>query len=151
VKLMKIWVDADAAPRATREILVRAAVRREVNVVLVANGWLQKPDVARVEVVLVAPGADVADDHIAENIEAGELCITADIPLAARVVEKGARVITPYGKELTAEEVGEALSIREFHAELRDAGVQTGGPPPYNDGAKQKFANAVDRWITKNS
>ena len=144
-----IWVDADALPRAARDILARAALKREVDVTFVANGWFQKPDVARVEVVLVAPGEDVADDHIAEHIEAGELCITSDIPLAARAVDKGARVITPYGRELDEESVQEALSVRDFHTELRESGVQTGGPKPYDDGAKQKFANALDRWITK--
>lgn len=145
----RIWVDADAAPRLAKEILVRAAQKRGVSVILVANGWLQNPDVANVDVVLVAPGENVADDHIAEHIEPGELCITSDIPLASRVVERGAQVITAYGRELDAETVGEALSVRDFHAELREAGVQTSGPRPYDDQAKQRFANALDRWITK--
>ncbi len=147
---MTIWVDADALPRAARDILIRAAMRREVHVVFVANGWFQNPDVAGVEVVLVAPGADVADDHIAEHAAAGDLCITSDIPLAARAVERGAHVITPHGRDLDEETVGEALSLRDFHAELRDVGIQSKGPEPYDDGAKQRFANALDRWITKN-
>jgi uncharacterized protein YaiI (UPF0178 family) len=146
---MTIWVDADALPRAARDILVRAASRREVDVVFVANGWFDNPDVPRVDVALVAPGEDVADDHIVENIADGDLCITSDIPLAARVVECGARVVTPYGRELDESSVSEALSVRDFHSELREAGVQTKGPKPYDQGAKQKFANALDRWITK--
>lgn len=148
---MKIWVDADALPRAAREILIRASARREVAVTFVANGWFQNPDVPLIDVVLVAPGEDVADDHIADHIESGDLCITSDIPLASRVVEKGGHVITSYGKELDAANVEEALSIRNFNAELREAGVQTGGPKPYDDRAKQGFANALDRWITRNA
>lgn len=148
---MKIWLDADAAPRAVREILVRASVKRGVEMAFVANGWLENPRVPGIEVALVAPGEDVADDYIVEHIESGDLCITADIPLAARAVEKGAMVITPYGRVLDEDAVGEALSIRDFNAELREAGVQTGGPKPFGDGAKQQFANALDRWITKNS
>jgi len=144
-----IWVDADALPRAARAILVRAAMNRGVEVTFVANGWFQKPDAVRVDVVLVAPGADIADDHIVEHIEAGELCITSDIPLAARAVEKGAHVVTPYGRELDERTVGEALSVRDFHTELREMGVQTSGPKPYDEGAKEQFANALDRWITK--
>jgi len=146
---MKIWVDADAAPNEAKSILYRASYKRGVDVVLVANGWLQDPDLERVEVVLVRHGEDVADDYIVEHIEAGELCVTADIPLAARVVDKGAIAITPRGRELDEEAVGHALSLRDFHTELREAGVQTGGPAPYDDAAKQQFANALDRWITK--
>ena len=146
---MTIWVDADALPKAARIILAKAALNRDMHVVFVANGWFEKPDIARVDVVLVNPGEDVADDHIVEHIEAGELCITSDIPLAARAVEKGAKVITPYGRELDEESVREALSLRDFHTELREVGVQTAGPKPYDAGAKQKFANALDRWITR--
>ena len=144
-----IWVDADALPRAAREILVRASRTRDVDVTFVRNGWMEKPKSPRVEVILVSQGADIADDRIVEEIASGELCITADIPLAARVVEKGARVITPHGRELTEEDVREALSIRDFHTDLREQGVQTGGPSPYDDRVKQRFANALDRWITK--
>lgn len=144
-----IWIDADALPRAAHEILVRASLKREVDLTFVRNGWMARPKSPRAEVVLVSQGADVADDHIVEEIESGDLCITADIPLAARVVEKGARVITPYGRELTEADVREALSIRDFHTELREQGIQTKGQKPYDDGAKQKFANALDRWITK--
>lgn len=147
--MAKIWVDADALPRAAREILVRASVKREIEIVFVKNGWMDQPKSPRVEVVLVSQGPDVADDHIADEIESGDLCITADIPLAARVVEKGARVITPHGKELDETGIGEALSLRNFYTDLREQGVQTGGPAPYDDKVKQQFANSLDRWITK--
>jgi hypothetical protein len=146
-----ILVDADALPRAARDIIVRASGRCEIDVLFVANGWYEKPRAARVDVELVAPGEDVADDRIVELIEEGDLCITSDIPLAARVVEKGAYCITPRGRELTEETVGPALSVRDFHTELRDSGVQTGGPPPYDGKAREKFANALDRWLTKNA
>ncbi|MFU8804804.1 MAG: YaiI/YqxD family protein [Bradymonadaceae bacterium] len=147
---MTIWVDADALPRPVKEILVKASVKRGVDVVLVANQWMPKPRSARVEVVTVSAGADIADDYIAENCEAGDLVITADVPLAARVVEKDAMVITPYGKILDEENVREHLSIRDFSADLRDAGVDTGGPPPYGQQQRQAFANALDRWLTQN-
>ena len=146
---MTIWVDADATPGAVTEILVRASLKREVDVVLVANRWLPQPRSHRVSTVTVAAGADVADDYIAEHCQAGDLVITADIPLAARVVDREAEVITAYGRELDADNVREALSVRDFKEELRDMGVMTGGPPPYGPSQKQAFANALDRWITR--
>ena len=146
---MTIWIDADATPRAVKKIIVRASLKRDVDVVLVANRWMRKPRSHRVSTVTVSAGQDVADDYIAEHCEAGDLVITADIPLAARVVERDAEVITPYGRELDEENVREALSIRDFNEELRDAGVMTGGPPPFGRTQKRDFANALDRWITR--
>jgi len=146
---MTIWVDADALPRAAREILVRASTRREVDTVFVANQWQPQPKSERATIVTVSAGSDVADDYIVEHCETGDLCITSDVPLAARLVENGVTVITTYGKELTEENVREALSLRDFHDELRTFGVQTSGPPPYDDVTRQRFANALDRWITK--
>jgi len=145
---MTIWVDADATPNAVKEILVRASWKREVDVVFVANRWMEKPKSSRATTVVVDAGADVADDHIAENCEAGDLVITADIPLAARVVDKKGEVLTPYGRVLEAENVREALSMRDFQEDLRGAGVTTGGPPPFGEAQKKAFANALDRWIT---
>lgn len=146
----KIFVDADALPRAARDIIVRASGRCEIDVLFVANGWYEKPRAKRVEVELVAPGEDVADDRIVELIGEGDLCITSDIPLAARVVEQGAYCITPRGRELTEQTVGPALSLRDFHTDLRDSGVQTGGPSAYDAKAREGFANALDRWLTQN-
>ena len=146
---MTIWIDADATPRAVRKILIRASLKRQVDVVLVANRWMRKPRSHRVSTVTVAAGADVADDYIADHCEAGDLVITADIPLAARVVERDAEVITPYGRELDEENVRQALSMRDFKEELRDSGIDTGGPPPFGAQQKQAFANALDRWITR--
>ncbi len=104
----------------------------------------------RVSSVQVPRGPDSADDHIAEACEAGDLVITADIPLAARAVEKGAMVIRPRGYVLDEENVQEALSMRDFSTELRDVGVSTSGPPPFGPNDRQRFANALDRWVTKN-
>jgi uncharacterized protein YaiI (UPF0178 family) len=146
---MTIWVDADAMPRAVKEVLYRAAQRRKTNIVLVANAYLQVPTDPHIRTVRVASGADVADDHIAEQCEKGDLVITADIPLAARVVEKGAQVIQPHGRVLDEENVGEVLSMRNFADELRSTGVDTGGPPPYSNAQKGKFSNALDRWLTR--
>lgn len=146
---MKIWVDADATPGAVKDILTKTSLNRDVDVTLVANHWLQKPKSWRVEVVTVPAGADVADDYIVEHCQSGDLVITADIPLAARVIEKGAEVITAYGRPLDAENVREALSMRDFNEELRNLGVMTGGPPPFGNEQKQAFANALDRFITR--
>ncbi|RDV36743.1 YaiI/YqxD family protein [Bradymonadaceae bacterium TMQ3] len=146
---MTIWVDADAAPGAVKDILTKASLTRGVDVMLVANRWLPKPRAARVQTVVVPAGADVADDYIVEHCEAGDLVITADIPLADRVIERGCEVITAYGRALDADNVREALSLRDFKEELRDLGVMTGGPPPYGQSQKQAFANALDRWITR--
>ncbi|MEZ4462709.1 MAG: YaiI/YqxD family protein [bacterium] len=144
-----IWVDADAAPRVVREVLLKAADKREVKTIFVANRWMEDPKSAFATAYVVGQGQDVADDYIAENCVAGDLCITADIPLAARVVDKGGDVITPRGRDLDKDNVTEALSLRDFHDELRNSGVQTGGPAPFDDKAKQLFANALDRWITR--
>ena len=147
---MTIWVDADALPRAVREVLLRAAQRRKISIVLVANRWIEKPKSNWVSTVQVPPGADVADDHIAENCTSEDLVITADVPLAARAVENGSTVITPYGRPLDADNVREALSIRDFHEDLRSSGVMTKGPPPFGQKEVQLFSNALDRWITRN-
>ena len=145
---MTIWVDADAAPNACKDILVRASRRCEVDVVLVANHWIDKPKAARVTVQGVGLGADAADDYIVEQCEEGDLVVTFDIPLAARAVEQGAVVITPHGKELDESNVRERLSRRNFAHKLREMGVQTGGPSAFGASQKQAFANALDRWLT---
>lgn len=145
----KVWVDADALPGVVRDLLVRASIKRELDVVLVANRWMPQPKSAWIEIVTVSAGADVADDYIVEQCRDGDLVVTFDIPLASRAVEEGAQVVTPHGNVLDASNVSEALSYRDFSQELRDMGVQTGGPSPFSDQNKQAFANALDRWITK--
>lgn len=147
---MKLWIDADAAPRDVKEIVFRAAKRLELEAILVANQRLYvPPGNPFVTAVRVEGGPDVADLHIVENAEAGDLAITADIPLAAALVEKEVQVIDPRGEELTSENVGERLSIRNFMDDLRSTGVETGGPAPYGKREKQAFAAALDRVLTR--
>ena len=145
-----IWIDADAAPRACKDVLFRASQRRKVPLVLVANRWQQTPRSSRIRFVQVGKGFDVADDYIAEHCTAGDLVVTNDIPLAAQVIEKGARVLRPRGEELTEANVRQRLAMRDFKEELRASGVMTGGPPAYGDREKQRFSNALDRWLTRN-
>jgi len=143
-------VDADAAPRDVKDIVARAALRLELATVLVANQRLETPASNRfVTATRVQGGPDVADDYIAEQARPGDLAVTADIPLAARLVEKGVRVIDPRGAEYTPENVGERLSVRDFMDQLRSAGVETGGPAAYGQKEKQAFAAALDRALAE--
>jgi uncharacterized protein len=147
---MKIWVDADAAPGDVKTIVARAALRLEVDTVFVANHRVQTPaNNPWVTAERVAGGPDAADDHIAEHAEPGDVAITADIPLAARLVEGGVATIDPRGQQYTRENIGERLSIRDFMDDLRSTGVQTGGPAAYGTKEKQAFAAAFDRVLTK--
>jgi hypothetical protein len=147
---MKIWIDADAAPRDVKEIVFRAAKRLQIEAVMVANQRLQPPPGNPfVSAVRVEGGPDVADRHIAEHAEAGDLAVTADIPLAAALVEKQVRVLDPRGEEYSAENIGERLAVRDFMDGLRGAGVETGGARPYGDRDKQAFAAALDRVLTR--
>ena len=145
---MPIWVDADAMPREVKQLLIRAAQRRGVDVFMVANRPVDVGKSSRVCSIQDAQGADVADDYIVEHASPEDLVVTADIPLAARIVERGGLVLQPRGRILDAENVEEILSIRDFKEELRSGGVITGGPPPFDAAAKQRFANALDRWLT---
>lgn len=147
---MKLWIDADAAPRDVKEIVFRAATRLQLNTVLVANQRLQLPLGNRfVEAVRVDGGPDEADLYIAEHARAGDVAITADIPLAATLVQQQVRVIDPRGEEFTAENVGERLTVRDFMDGLRGAGVETGGARPYGPKDKQAFAATLDRVLTQ--
>lgn len=147
---MKIWIDADAAPNDVKEIVFRASARLGLDTALVANQRLSTPaNNPRVTSVLVAGGPDVADQHIIDQAAEGDLAITADIPLAARLVDKGVLVLDPRGDRYTEANVRERLSIRDFMDSLRSSGVETGGPKPYDRQAKQDFANALDRLLTE--
>lgn len=146
---MMIWVDADAAPRDVKEIVARAARRLSLKVVMVANRRLGTPqDNPFISTVWVSGGPDAADQHIAEHAEPGDVAITADIPLAALLVEKHVVVIDPRGERHTAETVRERLSMRDFMDSLRGAGVETGGARPYGAREKQAFAASLDRTLT---
>jgi uncharacterized protein len=147
---MKLWIDADAAPRDVKDICLRASERLRLDTVFVANQRLQlSPGYAHVSAVRVDGGPDVADRYIAEHAAAGDVAVTADIPLAALLVPKGVVVIDPRGEEYTTESIGERLSVRDFMDGLRGAGVETGGHAAYGPREKQAFANALDRALTR--
>lgn len=146
---MTIWVDADAVPTDVKEIVQRAARRREISTILVANKPVGIDDSPFISFVHVEAGADVADTYIVENGAPGDLCITADIPLAARLVDRGLTVIDPRGDEYSADSVGARLATRDFLASLRNTGIDLGGPPPFDRRARQRFAAAFDRLVTR--
>jgi uncharacterized protein YaiI (UPF0178 family) len=147
---LRIWVDADAAPRDVKELVFRAAKRLKVETVLVANQRLQAPaGNALVTAVRVDGGPDVADQYIAEHAEPGDLVVTQDIPLAALLVPRQIVVLDPRGEEHTADTIGERLSIRDFMDRVRLAGGVTGGPPPFDARDRQAFAGALDRALTR--
>jgi uncharacterized protein YaiI (UPF0178 family) len=146
---MKIWIDADACPRVIKEIVFRASERLDLPVLLVANKSLSKHDTRLVESIVVADGFDVADDYIAEHAAAEDLVITADIPLAARVVANGGVALDPRGELYTEENVGERLSMRDLMMELRGGGLVQGGPAQFNPSDRQLFASSLDRILTQ--
>jgi uncharacterized protein YaiI (UPF0178 family) len=147
---VRIWIDADAAPRDVKELVFRASKRLDIPAVLVANQRLQPPPGnPLVSFVWVPDGADVADQHIAQHADAGDLVVTQDIPLAALLVPKGVAVLDPRGEEHTADSIGERLSLRDFMEQARIDGMVTGGPAPYDARAKQAFAAALDRVLTR--
>ena len=147
---MKLWLDADAAPQPVKEVCFKASERLRLDTVLVANMRLPlPPGYAHLSAVRVDGGPDVADRYIAEHAEAGDVAVTADIPLAAILVPMGVVVIDPRGEEYTVESIGERLSVRNFMDGLRSTGVETGGHAPYGPREKQAFANALDRALTR--
>jgi len=146
---VKIWVDADACPRPVKEILYRAAQRRGIELVLVANQPLAVPRSPLIRSVTVPKGFDVADQSITAWAEPGDLVITADIPLAAAVVDKGVQAINPRGELYTRDNVRQHLSMRNFMDSLRGAGVQTGGPDAFSQRDRQEFANQLDRLLAR--
>jgi hypothetical protein len=145
-----LWVDADATPRPVRDIIFRASKRLDLDTVLVANHRIGMPaNSENIRFVLVAHGLDVADHYLTSNASVGDVAITADIPLAAELVEKGVHVISPRGEVFDKENVRERLSIRDFMDSLRGTGVETGGPRPFGSREKQTFGAALDRTLTK--
>ena len=147
---MKVWVDADACPVVIKEILFRAAERTGVQITLVANQQVQIPVSRYINFIQVAQGFDVADNEIVERINIGDLVITADIPLAADVIEKGGHALNPRGEMYDANNIKARLSMRDFMETMRASGVNTGGPAPLNKSDRQAFANQLDTYLTKN-
>ncbi len=146
---MKIWVDADACPVVIKEILFRAAQRTGIQLTLVANQQVRIPPSRNISFIQVSQGFDVADDEIVKRSETGDLVITADIPLAAEAIEKGAIALNPRGELYTTENIKDRLQMRDFMDTLRSSGIQTGGPPPLDQGDRQAFANQLDRWLAR--
>lgn len=145
---MRIWVDADACPAAIKELLFRAAVRTQTKVTLVANQSIYTPRSEYLECLVVAAGMNIADRRIVELAQAGDLVVTADIPLAAAVVAKSAAALDPRGELYTDANIGERLAVRNLLDELRGGGHVGGGPANFTARDRQAFANQLDRWLT---
>lgn len=149
---MPIWVDGDACPKVVKEILFRAAHQRQIMLTLVANQYIAVPASPFIRSLQVSTGFDVADNHIVDALQPGDLVITADIPLAADALAKGAAVINPRGQEYTRDTIGARLNMRDFMETMRASGaVMKDGPPPFSQQDRQAFANALDRWIARSS
>lgn len=146
---MQIWVDADACPKVIKEILFRAAERMRIHVTLISNQYLRLPRSDYFHSVQVAGGFDVADDYIIQQVQPGDLVVTADIPLAAAVVEKGGLALNPRGTLYTNENIQEILTLRNMMDELRTSGVDTGGPSTFNHRDRQAFANQLDQILVR--
>ncbi len=146
---MNIWVDADACPAVIKDILYRAAQRSQLPLTLVANQMLRTPPSPLIRAIQVPRGFDVADDYIVERSTTGDLVITADIPLASEVLNKGALVLNPRGERYTVDNISERLSMRDMLDELRSSGVDTGGPSAFSQADRRAFAGALDRILQK--
>ncbi len=146
---MHIWIDADACPGVVKEILFRAAERLQIDTTLVANRLLRTPPSRFIRAVQVPAGFDVADAHIVDEVARGDLVVTADIPLAAAVLDRGAHALNPRGEMYTTANIAERLSMRNFLEELRSSGVQTGGPAAFSQADRQAFGAALDRFLAR--
>ena len=146
---MQIWVDADACPKVIKEVLYRAATRVKCQLILVANQSLIIPKSPFIKTIRVESGFDVADNFIAQQLQTGDLVITADIPLAAAVLAKGGKALNPRGELYNTETIKQKLTMRDLMDELRGSGIQTGGPPPLSQAERRDFANALDRILSQ--
>jgi uncharacterized protein YaiI (UPF0178 family) len=146
---MQIWVDADACPNVIKEILFRAADRVAVRVTLVANQAIQIPRSRHVRAIQVASGFDVADNYIVQQAQAGDLVITADIPLASEAIDKGCLALNPRGDLYTTENIRQRLNMRDFMDTMRSSGIDTGGPPAFSKSDRMAFANQLDRLLAQ--
>ena len=148
---MKIWVDADACPVVIKDILFRAAERTRVQTTLVANQSIRIPPSRCIKMLQVTAGFDVADNEIVKRLNAGDLVITSDIPLAAEVIEKGGYALSPRGELYTEDNIRARLNMRDFMDTLRSSGINTGGPPALNHSDRKAFANHLDSFLTKHA
>lgn len=148
---MQIWIDADACPNVIKEILFRAAERVKVATTLVANQLIRTPPSPYIRAVQVSGGFDVADNYIVEQVQAGDLVITADIPLADAVISKQGHALNPRGEFYTQENIKQRLAMRDFMDQLRSSGIQTGGPAALNQSDQRAFANRLDGFLAKHA
>lgn len=146
---MHIWVDADACPTVIKDILFRVAERMQLNVTLVANQLIRVPGSRFIRALQVPAGADVADAEIVKRVNPGDIVVTSDIPLAALVLEKGGLPLNPRGEWYTKDTIAEQLTMRAFMNELRETGINTGGPAAFSHADRQSFANALDRLLAR--
>jgi len=146
---MKIWIDADACPVAIKEILFRAAARTGIHLTLVANQRIAVPRSRLIKSIQVASGYDAADNEILKNSSPGDLVITSDIPLAAEIIDKQAIALSPRGELYTVDNIKNRLTMRDFMDSLRSSGIDTGGPPPLNQGDRKIFADQLDKLLNK--
>jgi uncharacterized protein YaiI (UPF0178 family) len=149
VSEFKFWIDADACPKMIKEIIFKASIRKGFPVCLVANCYLQIPNRPNISMIQVEQGPDKADEYIEMHVAPEDIVVTADIPLAAKIIDKKATAINPRGELYTTENVRERLSVRDFMQDLRDSGMDTGGPPPLGNKDKERFANALDRLLAR--
>ncbi|MGH8856031.1 MAG: YaiI/YqxD family protein [Telluria sp.] len=146
---MRVWIDADACPRAAKDQLIKFALKRRFEVVLVAGQSQNKPAFACVRLIVVPSGPDSADDYLVDHAVPGELVICSDVPLADRLIKKGVAALDPRGNEFDPGNMGERLAVRNLFADLRDQGQMGGGQAPYGERERQAFANALDRILTR--
>lgn len=146
---MRVWIDADACPKAAKEQVVKFALKRQLEVVLVAGQGQTKPPFACVRLIVVPSGPDAADDYLVEHAVPGELVICSDVPLADRLIKKGVAALDPRGREFDANNMGDRLAVRNLFTDLREQGQVGGGQAAYSDKDKQAFANSLDRLLTR--
>ncbi|MCV6639112.1 YaiI/YqxD family protein [Candidatus Albibeggiatoa sp. nov. NOAA] len=148
---MNIWVDADACPVAIKDILFRAAQRTKIQTTLIANHFMRTPPSRYIAFVQVASGFDIADNEIVKRLQAGDIVITGDIPLAAEVIEKGGQALNPRGELYTTENIKARLTMRDFMETMRSSGVMTGGPEPLSQSDRKAFADQLDRLLAQHT
>ncbi len=146
---MRVWIDADACPRAAKDQVVKFALKRKFEVLLVAGQGQVKPAFACVRLIVVPSGPDAADDYLVEHAESGDLVICSDVPLADRLVKKGVAALDPRGREFDERNMGERLAVRNLFTDLREQGQVGGGQAAYGERDRQAFANALDRLLTR--
>ena len=146
---MRVWIDADACPKAAKDQVVKFALKRRFEVLLVAGQAQVKPAYSCVRLIVVPSGPDAADDYLVGHALPGELVICSDVPLADRLVKKGVAALDPRGREFDERNMGDKLAVRNLFTELRELGQVGGGQPPYGERDKQAFANSLDRILTR--